>query len=456
MSDTKPERPLPHNLEAERSVLGAVLLDNQAMAAFDLIRPEDFISSAHRGIARAMLEMHRASKPIDDTMLFDELTRTGKLIEVGGAGYIAELADGLPRVSNVLHYARIVKETSALRRLIHACNSISAQAYQVRGKPEETFDLALQTISELAQEVSAGKQDGVTYRDAARNLLEIVGSQEQEPRVYCDVEELDRTTGGFRPGELVIFTAETGVGKTLLAQQTRRRACRDGLHTLFASAEMSAEHLVSRELATQAEVEHWKMRRQERITPEEMKALLRAASHECDHCRLLDGELTLSRIRIAARKMRAKEGIDAVIVDYDELVGADGKDEFEEQRNLVRGLKALTVELQISVILISQLRKLLQGEDRRRPTLQRLYGSGSKAKHPHCIVYVDREYVRELCGDETAARIAVLKNRDGRIGSMDAYFNIRTLRFESVPQPSKPHPEAQTDFHPSLPRGDRE
>ena len=187
----------------------------------------------------------------------------------------------------------------------------------------------------------------------------------------------------------------------------------------------------SREVATQANVEHWKMRRNEGITPEDMQSLIQASAHECDRCRIVDGELSLQRIRLAARRMKADVGLECLVVDYDELVSAPGKDEFEEQRNLVRGLKGLAVELSIPVILISQLRKLLAGEDRKKPTLQRLYGSGAKAKHPHCIVYVDREYVRELCGDETAARICVLKNRDGRIGSLDAYFNIRTLRFEN-------------------------
>jgi replicative DNA helicase len=361
----------------------------------------------------------------------------------------------VPRVSNVLHYARIVKGRSLLRSLIHTCNAITQQAYEAVGNPEETLDLALQTISELAQEATAAQQDGVSYREAAQSLLKQLDQREEGIRIFTDIAELDKITGGFRPSELILFTAETGVGKTLLAQQMRRRACRDGLHTLFANAEMTAENLIARELATEAGVEHWKTRRPEHITPDEMKALLRVSSHECERCRIVDGELSLSRIRLAARKMKAKAGLDCVVVDYDELVDAPGKDEFEQQRNLVRGMKALAVELSIPVVLISQLRKLLQGEDRKRPTLQRLYGSGSKAKHPSCIVYVDREYVRELCGDETAARVCVLKNRSGAVGALDAYFNIRSLRFESVPQPTPPSAEPVSQ-HPALPPGDRE
>jgi replicative DNA helicase len=252
---------------------------------------------------------------------------------------------------------------------------------------------------------------------------------------------LDRLTGGFLAGELVIFTAETGVGKTLLAQQTRRRSCHDGRHTLFCSGEMRASHLISRELATEAGVEHWKMRRAERITPEEAAALSEAASHECAQCRILDGELSMARIRRVARQMKARPGLDLLVLDYDELIDAPGTEEFDQQRYIARAGKSLATELKCPVILISQLRKSLQGEDRKRPTLQRLYGSGAKAKHSSIVIYVDRPSVQELCGDETEARIVVAKNRDGKVGALEARFNIKTLRFESVakPQPEQPN-----------------
>jgi replicative DNA helicase len=132
--------------------------------------------------------------------------------------------------------------------------------------------------------------------------------------------------------------------------------------------------------------------------------------------------------------MKARTGLDLVIVDYDELVEAPGKDEFEQQRYIVRAGKSLAMELKCPVIVISQLRKSLQGEDRKRPTLQRLYGSGAKAKNSSIVIYVDRPFVQELCGDETEARIVVAKNRDGKVGAIDARFNVRTLRFESMPR----------------------
>ena len=148
-----------------------------------------------------------------------------------------------------------------------------------------------------------------------------------------------------------------------------------------------ARHLVARELATEATVEHWKMRRPERITQEEMSALV-----------------------------------------------------FEQQRYIVRASKSLAMELACPAIVISQLRKSLQGEDRKKPTLQRLYGSGAKAKHSSTVIYVDRPYVQELAGDETEARIVVAKNRDGKVGAIEARFNVRTLRFESAPKPEQARP----------------
>jgi replicative DNA helicase len=270
--------------------------------------------------------------------------------------------------------------------------------------------------------------------------------------VFTDVELLDDVTGGFRAGELVLFTGGTGMGKTLLSQQTRRHACRNGFHGLYCSGEMRAEHLISRELATEARVAHWKMRQPEQITTEEMRSLVEVASHECIRCQILDGELSIGRIRRVARRVK---DLGLVVMDYDELITADGEDELDQQRNLVRGAKSLAIELGCPVILVSQLRKPLTGEDAKRPTLERLYGSGAKTKHASSVIYVDRQYVRELKGLETAARIVVLKNRDGRVGQFDAVFNVKTLRFEAA-QEKQEHPEQQdAEPNPRLPYADQ-
>ena len=423
--------PLPHNPDAERAVLGAILGASKSHdVAFDLLQPKDFFLDQIRKIFEAAVELRAHGKPTDLLMVEEELRRTGKLEAAGGVGYLAQLGDEAHKLTNVEYYARIVKEKALLRRLIHQTDAIQQQAFEAEEDAEAILDRAANAVSELACDLKTDRDEGASYRDAASRLIQSFDSSDAL-RIFTDVEKLDAVTGGFRAGELVLFTAETGTGKTLLGQQTRRRACRDGHHSLFCSGEMHAPHLVSRELASQARVAAWKMRRPERITRDERSALVGAASRECMRCKILDGELSLRRIRRAARQMKARTGVDLVILDYDELIEAPGRDEFDQQRALARGAKSLAIELSCPVILVSQLRKPLGGEDAKRPTLSRLYGSAAKCKHASIVVYVDREFVRELRGAETVARIVVLKNRDGRVGRIEAKFNIDTLRFES-------------------------
>jgi replicative DNA helicase len=201
---------------------------------------------------------------------------------------------------------------------------------------------------------------------------------------------------------------------------------------LFCTGEMSRAHLASRELATASGVMPIKMRRDDLLTKEDWDALGTAASHQCKKCRILDGELSLSRIRRAARKMKARTGLHLLILDYDELIEAEGKTEFEQQRVIARGAKSMAQEFHCVVILISQLRKTTQNEDAGKPTLQRLYGNAAKQKFASFIILADRPYVRELEGDEKAAELQLLKSRDGKTGRIKATFNVKSLRFEEA------------------------
>jgi replicative DNA helicase len=441
---------LPHNLNAERAVLGAILIGNKkAPVAFDMLRADDFLLEQHRKIFSKADELHKSGRPVDVLLLDDELRMAGELESAGGTGFLSSLIDGVPRGENVEYYARLVKDKAIFRAALHATEAMQQKAMLASGRPAEFLDASIERLSGLARDAEANQDGGTPYRDAAIKFLETTESG-SGVRVFTGVELLDDVTGGFRAGELVLFTGGTGMGKTLLSQQTRRRACRDGFHGLYCSGEMRAEHLISRELATEAEVAHWKMRQPERITTEEMRALVEVASHECTLCQILDGELSIGRIRRVARRMKE---LGLVVMDYDELITADGEDELDQQRNLVCGAKSLAIELGCPVIFVSQLRKPLSGEDAKRPTLERLYGSGAKTKHASSVIYVDRKYVRQLKGLETEARIVVLKNRDGRVGQFDAVFNVKTLRFEAAQEKQEREaPEAS----PRLPYTDGE
>jgi replicative DNA helicase len=423
---------LPHSPEHERAVLAAIFTGHKsAPTVLDRLRSDDFFVPQNQRIFQALKSQDDAKKPTDELSLYEALSQSDSLEAAGGIAYLGEVTKDFPKAVNIEHYVTIIKDKALRRAIAYKCQAISEHAISGSDTAEKVLDRAIEQFSEVTRDLEADTDCGTTYRDAALSLLQEFDSQEGV-RIFTDIDELDRLIGGFRSGELVVFTAETGVGKTLLGQQTRRRACRDGRHTLFCSGEMLASHLVARELATEASVEHWKMRRPERITSAETNALVEAASHECPQCKILDGELSMTRIRRVARQMKSQIGLELVVVDYDELVEAPGETEFEQQRYIVRAGKSLAMELQFPVIIISQLRKSLQGEDRKRPTLQRLYGSGAKAKHPSIVIYVDRPYVQDLSGNETEARIVILKNRDGKMGALDVRFNIRTLRFESV------------------------
>lgn len=428
------ERPLPRSEMHERWVLGAILsASNEHDALFDFLRPEDFypLGSPHAKIFKCMLALRDRGQVSDLLSVHDALLAEGGLEPIGGIAYLAGLADGIPKVAPVRQWAGTLREYARHREIIAITDSLKERAFDGSESSAELLDSGIDRLSTMARELDGDTDDGATYRDAAANLLTEL-RDDARPRIFTGVNTLDKTLGGLLPGELWIFAAATGVGKTVLAQQTRRRACADGHHVLYASGEMKATHLQRRELAARAGLPQGKMRRPDAITEDEFSRLIQAGGEQCNVCRILDGELDLLRIRRAARRMKARADLSLVVIDYDESIAVEGENEIEEQRNLARAAKSLGMELDCAVILVSQLRKALAGEDVKRPTLQSIYGSGAKTKHSTGVLLVDRPYVRELVGDETDAQLFVLKNRDGRLGRIPCRFDVRKLEFFDV------------------------
>jgi replicative DNA helicase len=427
---------LPHDDLMERAILGAILAGHsQSAELLDTLKPADFFNRFHGNIARSMLALNEAGSRPDLLSVHDELTRNGKPDDAGGIAYVASLVDGVALKSDVLYVLRGLRRMAAFRQTVHLAENIKELALEQAGSAESLLDSAVERFSSLARDLESTEDDGTPYFDSATEALSIA-RQGARLKIYTDIGKLDQWTGGFREGELVVLTAETGTGKSLLAAQIRARACRDDYHALFCSGEMSKAHLASRELASMSGVTPIKMRRDDLLTSEDFDALATAAAHQCKKCRILDGELSLTRIRRAARKMKARVGLDLLILDYDELIEAEGKTEFEQQRVIARTAKSLAIELKCAVILISQLRKTNQGEDAAKPTLQRLYGNAAKQKFASFIILADRPYVRELVGDEKEAELQLLKSRDGKTGRIKATFNIKSLRFEEAKEDS--------------------
>jgi len=421
---------LPHDDLMERAILGAILAGHrQAGELLDTVKPGDFFNDRHKMILTSMLALHEVGSRPDLLAVHDDLVKNDSAEKAGGVAYVASLLDGIALKSDVLYVLRGLRRMAAFRQAVHLADNVKQLALEQAGSAESLLDSAVEKFSSLARDLESTEDDGTPYFDSASQAL-AVAREGARLKIYTDVDKLDQWTGGFREGELVVLTAETGTGKSLFAAQIRARACRDGYLALFCSGEMSRTHLASRELATESGVMPLKMRRDDLLTPEDFEALVAAASHQCRKCRILDGELSLPRIRRAARKMKARAGLDLLILDYDELIEAEGKTEFEQQRVIARAAKSLAIELKCAVILISQLRKTTQGEDAGKPTLGRLYGSGAKQKFASFIILADRPYVRELVGDEKEAELQLLKSRDGKTGRIKARFNIKSLRFE--------------------------
>jgi replicative DNA helicase len=425
---------IPNDARLEQALLGTILSGRpNVWEVTQTLNPEDFFDQRHRAIFGCVCRLVEDGQIPDLLNMDDRLRCDGELEKAGGTPYLSSLADPLNISSDLEHIAFRLRSLSVQRRALHVADNLHQLATESQRDFQGILDQTVDRLSQLAREIDENSDEGISYFDAATQKLAEM-REGQQIKVFTGVDGLDRLTGGFRPGELVIVTGETGGGKTLFAQQTRKRNCQDGHNALYCSGEMFARHLVGRELAADAGVKPSRIRRDDCLTEGDWSSLIEAATHQCKTCKILDGSLDFPRIRRAARRMKKAHGLSLLILDYDELIDMIGKDELDQQRNLVRAAKSLGMELGCATVLISQLRKSPGDKDIARPTLQNIYGSGAKIKHASIVIFADRPYIRELQGNEKEATLYVLKNRDGKIGAVPATFNIDSLRFVDAPK----------------------
>lgn len=429
MPDPLPKIPCDSN--AEKIILGAILIESPKQGEiFDALESEDFFSPDNRRIFDTSKKLWDANESVSLLTVNNAIGYADGML----TAYLSGLTDGIPRVdSTIPRMLKRVRETRVLREIMHAAQTIGRSAENCGNDTSmlsAIVDSAIESFVRLGEKSDDGER-AISDYVASHQLLSNLKNPDTRHRLATGIPLIDRITGGFVGGELVIYVALTGSGKSLLALQTKRLSCSHGQHGLFASGEMLAAHLMGRSLATVSGVEHWKIRRPEKIDLAEMALLSTYVEKQCKTCCTLDGDLTLPRIRMAARAMAAKKQLRWIIVDYDELVEVAGcKSEWDEQKILARSLKSLGMQLNVPVILISQLRKTLSENQLSRPTIDDLYGSGAKGKHASIVILVVRPFVQKLEGDETEAKAWILKCRDGRQGSVDCIFNVKTLTFE--------------------------
>jgi replicative DNA helicase len=450
-AQTTLEKPLPNNLDAERSVLGAILLDNNALnTAIETLRADDFFLDQHRRVFTQMIALAEVQQAIDLITLTEELHRRGDLEAAGGPPYLASLADGMPKVSNVEHYARIVKEKAMLRNLIHTTHNIQQRAFEGEDGADMILDNAESSIFELAEDrVKAGL---ISVKDIVRDNFERLEKIFKEGKSITGIPtgyvELDKLTSGLQPSELLILAARPSQGKTALALNLAENiAIRAGQPVAIFSLEMSKESLLQRLVASVAQIDAHKFRtghlnRNDWTGMTEALGVISNAPLWVDDA----GSISVLEIGAKARRLKRDKGLSLLIVDYLQLITARGRfgNRQEEVASISRGLKGLAKELQIPVLVLSQLTRAPE-RDERGPQLSDLRESGAIEQDADVVMFIYRPHFFKAGAspeerEETELRIA--KQRNGPTDNVKFVFRSRLTRFEEAA------PDAFSQFSP--------
>ncbi|MGA2509327.1 MAG: replicative DNA helicase [Candidatus Acidiferrales bacterium] len=442
-TDTTIERPLPHNLEAERSILGAVLLDNHALnAAVERLRSEDFFLPQHRHIFERMVQLGEKQQAIDTITLMEDLVRSGNLEAAGGVAYLSQLADGLPRVTNVDHYARIVKEKAILRTLIYSAGVIQEQALAAGDDADVILDRAESTIFQIAEDRVKVGLIGVKdlVRDGFERLEKIFSEGRRITGLATGYAGLDNETAGLQPSELVILAARPSMGKTALALNIAENvALRQREPVAIFSLEMSKESLLLRLLASQARVDAHKFRTGH-MNREDWSKVTASLAELGEAPIWIDDSAssTVLEMGAKARRLKRDRGLSLMVVDYLQLVvpthTGRGTNRQEEVSSISRALKGLAKELKIPIVVLSQLTRAPEREER-KPQLADLRESGAIEQDADVVLFINRPnfYKTDIPEEERAkAELIIAKQRNGPTGLLNFVFLSRHTRFEEA------------------------
>jgi len=451
--DYSPAQTLPANIEAERSILGAILLDNFLYnQAAEHLRPEDFSLDSHRRIYGRMVELSESARPIDMITLIEELDRRKELQAIGDVGYVSSLLDGVPDRPSIEHYIKIVRDKALLRGLIHAASAAIARASDQSDPAEEVLNDAEAAILQLSE-----KRIGRGFMGVQEIVKESFGSVDallqrgqRITGLATHYTDLDEMTSGLQRSDLVIIAARPSMGKTAFAMNIAENAAIEDQKVVgMFSLEMSREALLLRLLCSRARVDSHKMRTGS-LWREDMEKVVRGME-ELAHAPIFIDDtpgIALSEMRAKARRLQQSQGkLDLLIVDYLQLMSGGGKryeNRTQEVSAISRGLKALAKELSVPVIALSQLSRAPEsrGGDH-RPQLADLRESGSIEQDADVVAFIFREEVYKPDDPELdgIAEIIIAKQRNGPTGRVKMAFVKRSTLFESLAQDGMSEPD---------------
>ena len=442
-TDTTLERPLPHNLEAERSILGAILLDNHALnAAVEKLRSEDFFLPQHRHIFERMVDLGEHQQGIDLVTVVEDLSRAGHLDAAGGVAYVSQLADGMPRVANIEHYARIVKEKAVLRNLAYQASAIQERALSAGEDADIILDQAESAIFQLAEDRVRAGLIGVKelVRDGYDRLEKIFSEGRRITGLTTGYGALDNETAGLQPSELVILAARPSMGKTALALNIAENvAVRNREPVAIFSLEMSKESLLLRLLASQSRVDAHKFRTGH-MNRDDWGKITTSLAELGEAPIWIDDSAssTILEMGAKARRLKRDRGLSLMIVDYLQLctptTSRRSTNRQEEVSGMSRALKGLAKELKVPILVLSQLTRAPEREER-KPQLADLRESGAIEQDADVVLFINRPnfYKTDLPDEERAkAELIIAKQRNGPTGTLPFVFLSRHTRFEEA------------------------
>ncbi len=429
----------PHNLEAERSVLGSMIRDNSVIAdVVNILRAENFYVFAHQKIYEALTTLAiERGQPADVVTLANHLREQQLIEDVGGYAYLSELWDAAPSAANAEYYARIVRDKSIVRDLIHACNEIQRNAYDQAQPADELLDGAERQILDIAQLGLTGHT--VTLQQAMNEAYDRIDSRKQHehsasgiPTGYLD---LDNLTAGLQNSELVIIAARPSVGKTSFALNiVRHITVEEELPVFFVSLEQSRTELAERLLCCQARVNSHSLRKGH-LSDEDMQKLINAGDVLRSAKLFLDDSPGQGMLRIAAnaRRLKLRHSIKLVVIDYLQLIDPDNRrDNRQEQvASISRRLKFLARELEVPVVALAQVNRASEDRQDHRPRLADLRESGAIEQDADTVMLLHRPELYEPGQNENIVEVIIGKQRNGPTGDINLTYIKQYMRFEN-------------------------
>jgi replicative DNA helicase len=440
-----PARIPPHNLDAERAVLGAMLLEGRDALprVIEILRSSDFYTDAHRAIYDTMLRLFDRGEPVDLITLSEELRRTDQLEFVGGPAALALLVEQASIAAHLMSYGAIVRDMAVLRELIQTSTQIITQAFDAKEEVQTVVDDAERRIFSLAERRLEGSAlpVGRILKDTFEHIERLYERKEHVTGVATGFEKLDLETSGFQPSDFIIIAARPSMGKTAFALNIAQYV---GVHlrqkVLVLSLEMSAQQLVQRMLCSEAKVDSQAVRTGY-LTSADWHRLTAAAGRLAEASIFIDDSagLTVLEARAKARRLTAEHGLDLIIIDYLQLMRGRASLENRQQEisEISRSLKALAKELKVPVVALSQLSRAVEARAHRdfRPQLSDLRESGALEQDADLILFLyrPRVYKDDVPPDEEKiAEVIIGKQRNGPIGTIKLVFLPEYARFENA------------------------